>query len=57
MDTDTDCGSGKATHPDMALGSSPVLDVTMAPEGKQDSHRSPFLSTLTSTDLPFSTVQ
>ncbi|KAL6086146.1 hypothetical protein STEG23_006281 [Scotinomys teguina] len=33
MDINTDQGYGRATDPDMVLGSSPGLDVTVAPDG------------------------
>lgn len=44
------------TNTDMAIGNSPVLDVTLVPGGKQASNISPFLTALPSLELPVVTA-
>lgn len=53
INADHSCRQGHGSR--HALGSSPGLDITMAPGGKQDYHISWFLATFTAMDLPFST--
>lgn len=56
MDVKIDPGYGGTTDSDMAHGSSPCIDVTMAPGGKQATNISRLLTVFTSLALPLSTA-
>lgn len=51
MDIHIACSCSRATDPDMALGSDPGMDDTMALGGKQAAHISLIITAFTSSDL------
>lgn len=56
MDINTGLGYSKTKDPDIVLGSNPSPDVTLVPAVKQAAHINPFLTILTSLDLPLTTA-